>query len=153
MCQHLCVQNADWETAAGVLRLATQLVDGIQDGLARRGFSDVRPAHGFAFVRIADGDATTADVAHHLGVTKQAASQLVEQLVDRGYVLRTPDTSDRRARRLLLTDRGRMCTRAAEEAAAETVSGWAEILDSSAFVSFSAAVAQIAVAGRLRPAW
>ena len=63
-----------------VLRLATQVVEGIQDGLAERGFVDVRPAHGFAFVRISTGDATVLDVAEHLGVTKQAASQLVEQL-------------------------------------------------------------------------
>ncbi|MGH3870250.1 MAG: hypothetical protein ACRDSR_01830 [Pseudonocardiaceae bacterium] len=30
-----------------VLRAATQVVDGIQRGLAARGFTDVRPAHGF----------------------------------------------------------------------------------------------------------
>ncbi|MEJ7636392.1 hypothetical protein [Aeromicrobium sp.] len=42
-----------WQTAAGVLRLSGQLVEGIQEGLARRGFLDVRPAQGFAFVRIA----------------------------------------------------------------------------------------------------
>ena len=96
-----------WETAGALLRLASQLVDGVQEGLARRGFTDVRPAHGFAFVRISAGDPRTADVAEHLGVTKQAAAQLVGQLITLGYVTRQPDSSDARAQLLLLT-RARM---------------------------------------------
>ncbi len=39
-----------------VLRASTELVEGIQQGLAAQGFDDVRPAHGFAFVRISMGD-------------------------------------------------------------------------------------------------
>lgn len=62
----MTVPEESWETAGAVLRLARQLIDGIQEGLARRGFTDVRPAHGFAFVRISAGDARTADVAEHL---------------------------------------------------------------------------------------
>ncbi len=81
-----------------VLRAATQVVDGIQRGLAERGFTDVRPVHGFAFVRISAGDATVVDVADHLGVTKQAASQAVEQLVQRGYITGNADPSDGRSR-------------------------------------------------------
>ena len=101
-----------------VLGAATQVIDGIQHGLAERGFADVRPAHGFAFVRISAGDASMIDVADYLGVTKQAASQLVEQLVQRGYVIREADPGDARSRILKLTERGWACTRAAEQAAA-----------------------------------
>ena len=36
-----------------VLGAATQVIDGIQHGLAERGFANVRPAHGFALVRSA----------------------------------------------------------------------------------------------------
>jgi DNA-binding MarR family transcriptional regulator len=142
-----------WETAVAVLRLASQLVDGIQEGLARRGFSDVRPAHGFAFVRISDGDATTADVAEHLGITKQATGQLVDYLVDHGYVIRRPDERDARARLLLLTERGRACTVAAESAATETVDGWRSQLDPSEFDRLKVAFATITTPGRLRPSW
>ena len=142
-----------WETAVEVLRLASQLVDGIQAGLARRGFDDVRPAHGFAFARISEGDATTADVAEHLGITKQAAGQLVEYLVDHGYVMRRPDERDARARRLLLTERGRACTVAAEAAATETVDGWRSQLGPSEFGQFQVAFSTITTPGRLRPLW
>jgi DNA-binding MarR family transcriptional regulator len=147
------VPDDDWSTAVTVLRLATELVDGIQAGVARRGFDDVRPAHGFAFVRISQGGATNADVAEHLGVTKQSASQLVEYLVQRGYVSREPDPRDARARLLRLTDRGRTCTAAAQEAAAETVQGWRRRLDPAEFRELQAALAVITSPGRLRPSW
>ncbi len=142
-----------WQTAAGVLRLTGQLVDGVQDGLAARGFDDVRSAHGFAFVRIGEGDATTADVAQHLGVTKQAASQLVDHLVRRGYVTRVPDATDARARILRLTDRGRACTDAAQEAAGETVEGWRRQLSPRDFATLQSILSTIVVPGRIRPSW
>lgn len=139
--------------AGAVLRLATQLVDGIQQGVRARGFDDVRPAHGFAFARIAAGRATTSDVAEHLGVTKQAASQLVEHLVSGGYLRREPDPLDARARLLVLTARGRRCTRAADEAAAEVVGRWRTALDPGQLAVLEAALTTIAAPGPLRPAW
>lgn len=142
-----------WQTAASVLRLGGQLVEGIQEGLASRGFVDVRPAHGFAFVRISDGDATTADVALHLEITKQAASQLIEHLVQRGYVTRQLDARDARARLLVLTERGRACTAVAENAAAETVDAWRRQLGPREFEAFQAALSAIMTPGRLRPSW
>jgi DNA-binding MarR family transcriptional regulator len=111
----------DWTAAADVLMLASQLVEEIQDALARRGFPDSRPAYGFAFVRIGAGGATIADLAAHLGITKQAAAQLARQLEERGYVTRRPHPHDARATLLALTERGTACTWAAEEASAEAV--------------------------------
>jgi DNA-binding MarR family transcriptional regulator len=143
----------NWETAIAVLRVAGQLVDGVQEGLARRGFADVRPAHGFAFVRISAGDARTSDVAEHLGITKQAAAQMVGHLVAHGYVTRQTDTTDARAQLLLLTERGRACTAAAEVAAAETVEQWRSELDPPTLSRFQTALKTIARPGRLRPAW
>lgn len=136
-----------------VLRMATQLVDAIQDGVAARGFTDVRPSHGFAFARISSGDATASDLADHLGVSKQAAGQLVDQLVDRGYVTREADPSDRRARLLRLTTRGWECTRAADEAARGAVAQWQRQLDPDTFAALGAALRTVVRPGRLRPAW
>jgi DNA-binding MarR family transcriptional regulator len=147
------VTDEHWETAWAVLRLAGQLIDGVQEGLARRGFTDVRPAYGFAFVRISAGDARTADVAEHLGVTKQAAAQLVAQLITLGYVTRQPDSSDARAQLLLLTARGWACTEAAEAAAAETVDQWRSELDAPSFERFEDVLRRVTRPGRLRPSW
>jgi DNA-binding MarR family transcriptional regulator len=89
------VQTSRWSTAVSVLRLATQLIDGIQQGLLERGFDDVRPVHGFAFARLSESPASTVQLAEHLGITKQATSELVQHLVDRGYLTRarTPRTA------------------------------------------------------------
>jgi len=136
-----------------VLRAASQLVDAIQEGVAARGFTDVRPSHGFAFARISSGDATASDLAEHLGVTKQAAGQLVEQLVDRGYVTREADPTDARARLLRLTDRGWACTRAADDAAREVVEQWRDRLDPATYAALGTALRTVVTPGRLRPAW
>ena len=57
------------------------------------------------------------DLPAGLGVTKQAVSQLIDTLVNRGYLVRGSDPGDRRRIVLDLTDRGR----AAVEAAARAV--------------------------------
>lgn len=145
--------TADWELATSVLRLSAQLIDGIQAGLARRGFDDVRPAHGFAFARLSIGPATTGQLAEHLGVTKQAGSELVSHLVDRGYLSRQPDPDDRRARRLVLTERGVACTRAAQESAAETVTQWRTSLTPEQAAALADILPLLAQPGRLRPVW
>lgn len=136
-----------------VLATASRVIEQIQDGLVRRGFHDVRPAHGFAFVRISHGDATVLDVAEHLGVTKQAASQLVEQLVQRGYVTRVADPSDARRRLLALTARGRACTRAAEASAAEAVTAWQGELGVDGTRRLARLLARVSPDGPLRPIW
>jgi len=46
------------------------------------------------------------DLPADLGVTKQAVSQLIDTLVNRGYLIRGPDPDDRRRIILELTERG-----------------------------------------------
>jgi DNA-binding MarR family transcriptional regulator len=145
--------SRNWSTATAVLRLASELVDGVQQGLADRGFDDVRPVHGFAFARLSEAPATTAQLAAHLGITKQATSEVVQHLIERGYLNRIPDPGDRRARLLVLTDLGRACTRAAQQAASETVDGWNERLTPAQRASLHTALNAAATPGRLRPAW
>jgi hypothetical protein len=66
-----------------LLGAARALVDGIHAGVRARGFTDVRPAHGFAFVRLSGTGATVNELAEHLEITKQAASQMADELVRR----------------------------------------------------------------------
>jgi DNA-binding MarR family transcriptional regulator len=93
------------------------------------------------------------DVADPLGVTKQAASQLVEQLVQRGYVTREADPADARSRILRLTDRGWACTQAAEQAAADTTEAWRHQLGNTAMQALHTALQAVVPPGPLRPAW
>lgn len=79
-----------------LLAAAAEVTDAIHQEVAAAGFDDIRPSHGFAFVRMAPNGATVGEIAEHLGVTKQAASQLVEELVKKGYAERNPHPSDAR---------------------------------------------------------
>jgi DNA-binding MarR family transcriptional regulator len=146
------VATTDWQTAAATLRLSGQLVDGIQEGLAARGFTDIRPAHGFVFAALST-DMTTSGLAVALDITKQAAAQLVDTLVERGYLSRQPDPRDRRAQLLVLTERGRACTQAAEQAASDVVNGWHDQVSKADFAAFTHSLHALAKPGRLRPSW
>jgi len=148
------VQNSEaMALSAALLAVAGELTRRINDGVVARGFEGVRPAHGFAFARLAPDGATVTDLAVHLGVTKQAASQLVDELVRKGYAERRPHPGDARARLVVLTGAGRACTRAAEEAAAEAVRAWGEVLGEAETRALAERLLRIAPNGAIRPAW
>ncbi|MFK0152668.1 MarR family winged helix-turn-helix transcriptional regulator [Streptomyces sp. NPDC090499] len=148
------MQNSEaMALSAALLAAAGELTRRINDGVVARGFEGMRPAHGFAFARLAPGGATVTELAVHLGVTKQAASQLVDEIVRRGYAERRPHPGDARARLVVLTERGWACTRAAEEAAAEVVRDWGEVLGEREVRVLRECLARIAPYGPLRPSW
>ncbi|WP_406009822.1 MarR family winged helix-turn-helix transcriptional regulator [Streptomyces sp. NBC_00637] len=138
--------------SAALLATAGELTRRINDGVVARGFEG-RPAYGFAFTRLAPDGATVTELGAHLGVTKQAASQLVEELVRKGYVERRPHPGDARARLIVLTERGWECTRAAEEAAADAVRAWAAVLGEGEVRVLCDRLSRIAPHGPLRPVW
>ncbi|MFC9998632.1 MarR family winged helix-turn-helix transcriptional regulator [Nocardia sp. NPDC127526] len=135
-----------------LLAAAAEVTDAIHAGVVAAGFTDVRPAHGFAFVRMAPDGATVGEIAEHLGVTKQAASQLVEELVKKGYAERNPHPHDARARLITLTERGWACTRAADAAVARFTDRWARTLGPDAVVGLRNMLTHVVTPGRVRPA-
>ncbi|MFE6892979.1 MarR family winged helix-turn-helix transcriptional regulator [Streptomyces sp. NPDC057694] len=139
--------------SAALLAAAGELTQRLHDGVVARGFDGLRPVHGFAFSRLSAGDATTTDLASHLGVTKQAASQLVDEMVRKGYVERRPHPHDARARLLVLTERGWACTRAAEEAAGDAVGPWVERLGEEQVRVLAGQLLTLAPGGPIRPIW
>lgn len=148
------MQNSDaMALSAALLAAAGGLTQRIHEGVVARGFEGLRPAHGFAFARLAPDGATVTDLAVHLGMTKQAASQLVDELVRKGYVERRPHPADARARLVVLTETGWACTRAAEEAAAEAVGAWADVLGEGGAAELRERLLRIAPGGPVRPAW
>jgi DNA-binding MarR family transcriptional regulator len=138
---------------AVLLSAAGSLVQDIDTGVAARGYSDIRPTHGFVFSLLAPDGATVTEIAAHLGFTRQAASQITDELEKKGYVRRTPHPSDARARLVVLTDKGWSCTRAAEDAAAEAIEPWIEMLGERRLLTLRDELARLAPGGPLRPAW
>ncbi len=81
--------------------------DEFHDRLEQIGLEPLRPAHGYVFRFLKDRRATTVDIGQHLGVTKQAAAKIVNELDGWGYVLREPHPTDKRAQYVALTTKGR----------------------------------------------
>ncbi len=147
------MQHDPQALAVGLLSVSRALVDGISAGVRARGFDDLRPAHGFAFARLAPDGATITQLAEHLGVTRQAAAQLVDELIAKGYVQSRRHPDDARARLITLTDRGWACTRAADAAVADTVRPWAALLGEERLSALEDDLRRIAPHGPLRPTW
>jgi DNA-binding MarR family transcriptional regulator len=78
-----------------------------------------RPAHSAVFAHIDIAGTRLTDLALRANMTPQAMGQLVDDLERLGYVQRTPDPSDRRAKLIMLTDKGYNCL----EAAFQIISG------------------------------
>lgn len=79
----------------------------IRPALAESGYGDI-PGNGlFVIGAIARAGAPLSRIIGHLGVSKQAAGQLVDTLVLRGYLEREVDAEDRRRLTIRLSERGR----------------------------------------------
>ncbi len=92
--------------------------------LRARGWHDVRPSFGFVLLAARDDPATPGGLAELLGVSKQAASKLVDGMVAAGYVARGTAPGDARRKLVELTPRGAALLRAVEEIYAELERGW-----------------------------
>ena len=77
----------------------------IRDAQAQVGCDDV-PRQGARVLGALARDSGVADIAALCAISKQAASQLVDTLVIRGYLTRSADEQDRRRVNLRLTPRG-----------------------------------------------
>ncbi len=90
--------------------LALIVADGVTERISERlvdaGFDPVRASHGYVVQGLLAGDSTVTQLAARLGVSAQAVSKTVAELEAAGYLARTRDPDDRRARRLVLTPRG-----------------------------------------------
>jgi DNA-binding MarR family transcriptional regulator len=79
----------------------------VRRSLAAAGFEDL-PANGpYVLGGMVNRGGSAGDLIRQLGISKQAASQLVDTLVLRGYLERAPDPADRRRMTLSATERGR----------------------------------------------
>jgi DNA-binding MarR family transcriptional regulator len=74
------------------------------------------------------GSSGVTDLGDKLGVTSSAASQMLERLVQQELILRSEDPSDRRAKQLVLTDKGRQVLQESVRARQSWLSDLAETL-------------------------
>jgi DNA-binding MarR family transcriptional regulator len=96
--------------------------------LSRSGFDDLTAAQGRVFARIAPSGTRLSDLAEQARVSKQTAGFLVDQLERTGYVRRTVDPTDGRARLVQIAERGSAAVAVARAAEMEVEADWARHL-------------------------
>jgi DNA-binding MarR family transcriptional regulator len=101
----------------------------IYRAVSQAGATDMRPAHGNAMemLSIQDGLRLT-DIAARAGMAPQSMGEIVDDLVSKGYLARREDPSDRRAKRIYLTQKGRQTAQASRIALLEVEWRITEIL-------------------------
>jgi DNA-binding MarR family transcriptional regulator len=97
----------------------------VLNALADAGFDDVTLAQARVFQRINPNGSRLTELAEAAQLTKQTVGFLVDQLERAGYVERTPDPRDGRARLVRVADRGAAAVRASVGVVAEIVGRWA----------------------------
>jgi DNA-binding MarR family transcriptional regulator len=100
----------------------------LHERLAERGHPDVRPPHGNVFQYLDDGGTRVSVLAQRAQVTKQSMAELVAHLERHGYVERVPDPTDRRAKLVRATARGREVYAVAREFVRELEEEWTQRL-------------------------
>jgi DNA-binding MarR family transcriptional regulator len=91
-----------------LIRTAKAMVDRMRSEQPDQATSPLTVVHGLAArFLVGRDDVTTVELARHLHITKQSASEVVAALEQRGIVRRAPHPNDGRARVLLLTEAGK----------------------------------------------
>jgi DNA-binding MarR family transcriptional regulator len=133
---------------------ATRLVtDRLNAAVARAGIDGMRAPFGFVIRALAEAPLELTALAERLGVTKQAAIKVVDEMEARGFLTREPHPTDRRAKRLTLTARGLAVREAAlaeshrMEAELRTAVGDADV------DALRRVLAAFGVGARARPVW
>jgi DNA-binding MarR family transcriptional regulator len=104
------------------------LVVGLHERLVARGWRDVRPHYGYVLLACRDHPTTSGEIAALLGVSKQAASKLVDGMVDASLLRRSTSPADSRAKLVALTARGRRLLAVVEEIYGELEADWVAIV-------------------------
>jgi DNA-binding MarR family transcriptional regulator len=112
--------------------------------LASAGFDDLPRNGPFVLGGMANHNAPAVDLIRALGVSRQAASQLIDTLVLRGYLKREVNAHDRRRLDIGLTERGRAAAGAIRAAVLQVDLELAEMLSPSELAGLRAGLAALA---------
>lgn len=99
--------ETDDELVVLLIRATKAVIDRLRAERPEKASTEMTVVHGLAArYLLGRDDVTAVELARHLGITKQSASEVVGVLERTGTVRRAPHPSDGRARVILLTDDG-----------------------------------------------
>jgi DNA-binding MarR family transcriptional regulator len=96
-----------------VVGASRPVAERLNAAVAAAGIDDMRTPYGFVIRALARAPLGLTELAEYLGVTKQAAIKVVDEMEARGFLIREPHPADRRAKVLVLTPKGRAVREAA----------------------------------------
>jgi DNA-binding MarR family transcriptional regulator len=131
----------------GLGMLAAQLLFAVQDQLYRRlaaaGYHDLRPRHGIVIAYLDEQGSRATELAALSGRHKQIVGRTVDELEALGYVRREPDPSDRRAKLVVPTPRGRRVMRLSDQIMADIGARGAQAVGDNAYNQFRRTLQQL----------
>jgi DNA-binding MarR family transcriptional regulator len=109
-----------------LVRLLNEFRTDLAEPRSRAGYGDIREPHLQVFGNIRMGGIRLTELAGRAQLSLAATSELVNDLVSLGYLIRRPDPSDGRAKLIDFTDRGRSLMAAAGERVVDIEQRWAQ---------------------------
>ena len=132
-----------------LLRLVHQhWTQDVEAALEEAGYGDIRRPHANVFTFMRTEGIQVSELTRLAHVRKQTMTQAVEELERLGYVERRPDPSDRRARLVFLTERGKGVRPIAAATGRLVDQRWSDIAGSQEIEGLKQALQ--AVLGKLR---
>lgn len=99
------ISPPDLELSHLAFFLGRRMNDLVLESVHRAGFTGFRESHGYILQHFIDADRSMTELAGRMGVTQQAASKAVAELVQLGVLEQAP-SEDRRTRRVRLSNYG-----------------------------------------------
>lgn len=116
-----------------LVRLLREFRDDLAAPRAGAGYGDVREVHFQIFGNIRMGGIRLTELADRAQLSLAAASELVNDLEDLGYLTRRPDPDDGRAKLIDLTKRGRALMADAGGRVADIERRWSKLVGARDF--------------------
>lgn len=135
-------------TVGSMLRLAwTEVTDDNRDALAAAGFDDLRyDAHRMIIRDMLVSNLRPSQLGARLGLSKQAANDLVREYEAKGYITLEPDPDDGRAKRIVATERGRQAVEIAMQSSKTVGHRWATQVGEERYAVFEEVLREITTA-------
>lgn len=111
--------------------------------MADAGFEDLRRAHNSVVVNLPARGLRLTQIAETAGISKQATAELVDDMVQKGYLRRLPDPSDGRAKIIAWAKRGEEAHAATMKAFTAIESEVAELLGDGGMAQLKGALGQL----------
>ncbi len=126
-------------------RLEHQTLNRILIDLEAAGFTECSAAEVRLLQALCVAGSRLTGLASHLGISKQATSQLLDNLEKKGLIQRVPDPNDRRAKNIRFTEQGETLMEVTIEATLANERNLADTLGEDSFRALKKALEKVTV--------